>query len=205
MFLVLVLWAFTQTTISEVVGQAGGQAVTSREVEADVIFTSLYQKVDKPNYPLPLKGKALQSATSNLLMEVLITLEAESFRLANVSDSDVDLAIEQFQRNIVKTNLQKQWKNLEMSKEDLRTLAKRKLRAMRFLEFKKTSFVVVPTDEEIRDYFEKRKTTFSGKTYQEIKSTVEKRLQQEKIDQSLREWFQILRSKYEIRNLLIES
>jgi hypothetical protein len=205
LFSIILTLCFAQTTISEIVGTANGQAITSREVEADVVFTALYQKVDKPNYFLPLKGKALQSATSNLLMEVLIVAEAQSFKLAPVSDAEVARAISTFQANLPKSNLQKNWKALALGRKEIQALAARKLRAVRFLELKKTTFITSPTDEEIKDYFDKRKSNFQGKSLSEVRETLDKNLKQDKLDQSLREWFQVLRSKYEIRNLLIES
>ncbi len=198
-----VLWA--QTTISEVVGQAGGQVVTSREVEADVIFSAMYLKVDKPNYPLPITGKALQSATSNLLMEVLINLEAESFKLAVVSESEVSKAISTFQKNVASSSLSKRWRALEITKTEISKICQRKIRATRFIELKKSTFLTSPTQEELKEHFTKRKSTYGDKNFEDVKKSIRKELRQDKLDQALREWFQVLRSKYEIRNLLIES
>ena len=58
------------------------------------------------------------------------------------------------------------------------------------------------TDEEALDYFNKNQKRFAGLDFKKYQKTIIERLNRQKRDQRLRDWFETLRKKYKVRSFL---
>ncbi|GEM_PF-3752524 len=184
---------------SKVVGVAAKQIVTSRQVRAHTIFTAYFDtKPQKMAYSLPLDQSSLMSATSNLLMEYLVVAEAKSFGLAKITDAEVKTAINRFKSRLAKSPYKQVWSNLEISDSELLDLAKVKLRSKKFLSTKVASFTVPVTEVELNA----KMRSLSDKNVDP--EQVKKQIQEENKQSALSEWFQLLRTKYVVKNLLLQ-
>jgi len=191
---------------SQVVGVAAENTLTSRQVNAHVIFSSLYKPdAEKLFYSLPLKSQDLMSATSNLLMEFLIVEDAKSFQLATLSKNEVKQRLVYFKRAIKQSQYSKNWNVLQISDAELLEIAQIKLRAVKFLQTKMESFTVPISEVEINARLEQYKKNHPKMELASLKEKIKVDLKADKIQSDLREWFQLLRTKYVVKNLLIQS
>ena len=84
---------------------------------------------------------------------------------------------------------------------ELRAQIKRKLQAKKFINFKADSSVVPVTDEEAERYFKENRSKFGAMPFENFKENIKTFLARQQVDRRLRDWFEVLRNKYKVRNL----
>ena len=137
-----------------------------------------------------------------VLVEWVVFVESEAFSLAKSSAKEIEAARKQLVRKTTKNTL---WQNLKVSSKEVETLLRRKLQAKKFIRFKVESSVVPITDDEAREYFEANRVKFGNLPFANFKQNIKSFLGRKQVDRRLKDWFEVLQSKYKVRNFLNES
>lgn len=188
---------------SQVVGKAGEYFLTSREVEAQFLMEQALMLTDeqmkKASWSLSVEEKEFRRELSGALLEWIVAKEAEFFSIAGVKKDEKLRARQKVTKRLKKM---KRWKALRISSKELDRFLSRKLRAKKFIRFKAETSYIDSTDEEALDYFNKNQKRFAGLDFKKYQKTIKERLNRQKRDQRLRDWFETLRKKYKVRSFL---
>lgn len=191
--------------ISEVVAQAGSHVVTSREViisqildEAMATPTKKGAAVDRKNWLIKPKSEAFSKHLAQILLELVVQLEAENFSIGQVGQDEV-IEHEKHVNELVKDWAP--WKDLEVTSVEMQRLILRKLRAKNFLKFKMESSGVQISDDEAKAFYEKNRVKFGNLPFSQFKNSIKEVLAQEQMQEKLKDWFEILKRKYRVRYL----
>lgn len=188
--------------ISETVGQVADHVVTSREVQiSSVIESVLFPGKDKtvqitelnPGHP------EFRAALTNVLLETVVSLEAENFNVTTLTEADLAAAVAKIERAVAG---KKAWTKLEVSEAELRKFTQRKISSKDFLKFKTNSMSGIITDQEALAYYEKNRVKFGGTSFESFKDNIKSFLAQQQLEEGLRSWFEVIKRKYKVRNFL---
>lgn len=190
--------------VSRDAGRVGESFVTSREILANSLIED---KLFRSGKGRKLQNKAITDRvflqeTTAVLLERAISLEAKDFPVAKVSLAE----LKEEQKKVAKElgNLSA-WKVLEISEAELKSILSAKLAAKKFLQFKVDSWSLPVGDMEAKAYYDKNKFKFENMPFEQFKSNIKSYLTKKQVDDRLREWFEVLKIKYSIRNHLAES
>jgi hypothetical protein len=188
--------------VTKIVGNVGGNYLTSREVIASrIIENVLYpSETVETSHSLdsPLFGRQLTAS----LLERVIALEADSFSIANLESEELSNAIQKVQREL---KSDRSWLMLQVTPEELKEWVERKVRSKKFLKYKTDSATLGVTDSEVKEYFEKNRYKFGNMTIENFKENIRAFLVKQQMEDRLKEWFEILKKKYKVRNYHGES
>jgi len=199
------LWAFTARaeTVSVGVGMVRNQVITSREVQIySFLEAALYERAPKSKIkPLALDSKAFSKAVQDTLLETAVAREAQSFNLMQVSPEEL--------RTAEKTVLKAMkgvpaWMKLEVSPEELQKLIGRKIQAKKFIQFRADSSILPVTDSEAQRYFQENRLKFGDLPFENFKENIKSYLGKAQLEKRLKDWFDVLLSKYQVKNLIAE-
>lgn len=140
-----------------------------------------------------------RNAVTSVLLEVVVSLEAENFNVANVSDEDVKVALLKIEKAIEGRSY---WDGLDVSAVELKKFTQRKLVAKSFLKFKTTSMSGIISDQEAQAYFDKNRVKFGTTTFESFKNNIKAFLAQQQLEERLRAWFEVIKRKYKVRNFI---
>ncbi len=199
-FSVALCWA---QLLSSSVGQVLEVVLTSREVSIHVYLERALSGADetalKAKVP-SLESKAFARETSAALMEKAVFLEAEAFgEKAVVVDTTEN---RELFRKLSKVS---GWQALEVTQPVFMNSLERKLRAKRFVQEKTRSSTAVITDLEARKYFEENRARFGKLPFESFVENIKAFLSRNQADQRLKDWYEVLKGKYQIRSHLSES
>lgn len=189
--------------VSTGVGLVRTQVITSREVQIlNLLETALYEKNPKDKLVLlALDSKAFAKAVQDSLLEAVVSLEAQNFNLMQLAPDDVKTAERQAMR-VLRDN--RVWKKLAPSPKELDSLLRRKLQAKKFVQFRAESSVLPVTDAEAQRYFEDNRLKFGDLPFENLKENIKSFLSKNQVDKRLKDWFDVLLSKYQVKNLISE-
>jgi hypothetical protein len=189
--------------ISTGVGLVRGQVVTSREVQIqNLLELVLYEKTPKAKlHLLGIDSKAFNKATQDTLLETVVALEAQNFNLIQVSAEEIRKAQNQALRVLRDAPV---WKGLGVSNAELEGGLKRKLQAKKFIEFRSQSSVLPVTDAEAERYFNENRLKFGNLPFENFKDNIKGLLGRAQVEKRLKDWFDVLLSKYQVKNLISE-
>jgi len=197
--------AATPTVISQSVGQVGGRVVTSREVQISAVLDRiLFPTKDAKTtlHEVRLGEPGMMNEVTALLLEVVVDREAESFSVARVSDTEVEQSIRKIEKAV---EGKAYWQSLEVSSAELKKFVVQKLTAKAFIQFKTHSMVGVISDAEALAYYEKNRLKFGDMPFATFKDNIKTFLAQQQLEERTRAWFEIIRRKYKVRNILAEN
>lgn len=179
------------------------QVVTSREVQIqNMLELVLYQKATRDKLrTLAVDSRAFGQATQDALLEVAIAMEAESFNLVQIKAAEVTAAQSRALRVL---NSVADWKELEVSKQELEKGIKRKLQAKKFIEFRAQSSVLPVTDAEAQKYFTENRLKYGGLPFENFKDSIKSYLSRTQVERRLKDWYDLLLNKYQVKNLIAE-
>ncbi len=171
------------------VAQVDSHVVTSREIRMNSL-------VDNALY-----GAPSQPASDALLMQSVITewcvfLEAESFSFSTVPAAEVRQKVDEARKALEGNSA---WRSWGAADEELSEMVRRKLIAKSFMEFKTTSSRVPVSDEEALAYYQKNQAKFGTLPFESFKESIVKYLVQSHLESRLREWLELLHTKYNVR------
>lgn len=188
--------------VSRVVGRVGDYFLTSREVIASRFIEKVLFPDDKVNIIDNVSSPEFVVQVTSALLEKVVAVEAESFSVASISDSESKEIVSRVKRQLAGVRT---WQKLEISQIELQELVSRKLRSKRFLKYKTEAANLTVTDFEVKDYYEKSRYKFGNLPLESFKENIRQFLIQKQTEDRLREWFEVLRKKYQVRNFLAEA
>ena len=195
--------AFAQKTISQTVGVVDKTVITSREVEVAYLLEK-YAFGKNENLSLPFSGKILISQTSAYLLENVIYEEAKSFISTALDSSELKAKLQTFLQKLKASSDIKYWNRLEIGETELKMILTKKMQAKDFIELKRRTAQPLVNRQDVKDYYDKKRSKFSREPFDQVALKIREEIIEEKIDENMRDWLQTLRSKYEVKNLLLE-
>lgn len=211
MFLLLALSVVTLATapvvVSQSVGQVGDRVVTSREVQISavldrILFPAKDAKAAGSLHEVRLGDAGMMNEVTALLLEVVVDREAESFSVAKISDEEIQQALRKVEKAV---DGKAYWQSLEVSPAELKRFVTQKLTAKAFIQFKTTSMVGIVGDAEALAYYEKNRLKFGDVSFASFKDNIKAFLAQQQLEERSRAWFEIIKRKYKVRNILAEN
>ena len=174
----------------KIVGTSAGQVLTSRDIEIDrVIEAVLFSK------PLP----EIETHTDQMLLEHAIDKEAQIFALSRISRKEVISELKKFQAQLsLKKDLSSLWKSLEVSKSELVSLIRRKLRAKKFIRFKQQSSLIPITDEEALNHYQENKRDYNNASFSDVSDRIKTTLSRKRAKDRMEQWHLDLKNKHNI-------
>lgn len=194
-------------TVNASVGQVGAHVVTARQVWISNYFErwalarrSTDPKLRQPraDWKPPLGSEAFTQAASSLMLEVMVSMEAENFSVAQVDESQVRPEVQEFLKAM---SSNPEWLRLEVGEREAEKFIERKKRAQSFLRFKTDSAGVVVTDAEAKAYYDQNRLKFGNLPFSQFKEGIRDVLSRQILEDRLKDWFEILRRKYRVRFL----
>lgn len=190
--LIVVSTLKAETILTQTVGTAAFQVMTSRELKAnELIARALEKEMKEPSIQIS------QDIVNRTLFEVAIYRESQSLSAIKIDLAEINSLME-----TVKNRLQKNptWKKLEVTNEELKTWVERKKVATEYMKLKASSLTTIVTDQEIQDYYDKNRVKFGSTPIGDQKANIRLFLQKESQKQRVQEWMWALKTKYQIRN-----
>ena len=196
-------WA-AHTVVNESVGQAGSHILTSREVQiASVIEHILYpNKNETKLYEMKPEDGRFPNEVTALLLETIVSLEADSFNVGKISDDELKIAVEKVDKAAKGKTY---WDNLDPSSAEIKKRIAQKVLAKNFIKFKTESLNGIITDSDAQVYYEKNKSKFGSVPFLQVKENIRTFLSQQQLQERLRTWFEVIKRKYKARNFLLEK
>jgi hypothetical protein len=182
-----------------VVGRVGEQVLSSR----DVLISEMLERVLSSSRPYlggrwSLEGDSFKKQVTALLLEKVVFLEAENLRAAAVSATEIKETLNRIQDPLKNSRA---WQVLAVTPAELETVLRRKLTAKRFIQFKAGSSVVRVTDQDALSYYEANRERFGQLPFAQFKTNIKAFLTRRQLDERLRDWFDVLQTKYNVRNV----
>lgn len=186
--------------ISRAVGEVKDHIVTSREVQvSSMVEDAMYstqknsKEIKSPSPELAMFRKDIAST----LLEWVVSLESSNFNVANVSKNEVEDAVRSVQVRLAGNG---SWLKLQVAPVELAGVVERKMRAKKFIRFKADSSVVPITDTEAKKYFEDNRLKFGDLPFENFKENIKTFLGRQQVEKRLKDWFDVLQSKYKVKN-----
>lgn len=185
------------------VGMVKGEVVTSRQVQIqNLLENALYQKPPNQQFKiLPLDSKAFAKIVQDTLLESAIALEAENFNVVQIDAAEHRL-MERKALDILKNQVA--WKSLKVSPKELETGLRQKISAKKFIQFRAQSSVLPVTDAEAQKYFNENRLKFGDLPYENFKENIKSFLSRTQVERRLKDWYEVLLNKYQVKNMIAE-
>jgi hypothetical protein len=219
------------TSITKVVGEVGERFVTSREVRIqavvlralDLAWEDLKSKerdANKASAPVssPARQKALEGIkvppssdrdtalvreTEATLYIWAVYLEAKSFRAAlSVSNDNLRELEQMTDALIAKSGAAEGWRELQVTRAELSQTVQRLLLADDYERLKSDAVSTPVSDVEAEAYFNKNRSRFGTLPFDNFRSSIKEHLSRQRADQRLRDWREVLRRKYKVKNYI---
>lgn len=195
--------------VTRAVGQVGDHVITTREVIlSGVIERWLYAIQDRPSEILRQREKLswfltpdteeFRTQLSRVMLDLMVSREAESLSVAEISAHDVEVKTTRFVLDFASFPA---WRRLGPSTAEVQDLMQRKLRARAFLQFKTETSGVLVSDEEAQAYFEKNRMKFGNYPFQQFRQSIKEVIAQQHLESRLKDWFEVLKKKHKVRFL----
>lgn len=183
--------------ISQVVGMAGDQVVTSREVQIvnllEKAFTNSSEDLKQINY----EDSKFNLEITQVLLEIVVMNESLVFEMNQVKEEEFK---ESQQSVSKKLSVSSDWKKLQVSSVEFEKFLRRKMIAKRFIKIKSDSMKGLISDQEAKDYFEKNRLKFGQVPFSQFKENIKTFLAQQQLEERLTSWFEVIKKKYKVRN-----
>lgn len=181
--------------------------VTSREVQISavldrILFPTKAGKGANGLFEVRLGDSGMLNEVTAVLLEVVVHREAESFAVAKVTDDELQQAIRKVEKAVEGKTY---WQSLEVSSAEIKKIVLHKLTAKSFIQFKTSSMVGIVSDSEALAYYEKNRLKFGDMPFATFKENIKTFLAQQQLEERTRSWFEIIKRKYKVRNILAEN
>lgn len=185
-------------------GRVGDAVITTREVIANsFIEDALFRpSKEKKVYQKAISDRTFVQEVTAVLLETAISKEGKELPLAKVTAGDFQAAKDAASKKLKAIS---QWRDLRLTDTEFDSILRSKLSAKKFLEFKVESASLPISDADSLEYYKNNKFKFENVPYEGLKGNIKAFLRKKQIDDRLREWFEVLKIKYAIRNQLAEK
>ena len=193
-------------SVTKVIGELQDRHITTREVRINTLAEQLLPQVlgssDGPRaFSLPKEeDERFAQEVERVLFEWAAFLEAKSF---NAEPSHNQTEISRYTKKLGETaRAAPVWAALEVADDELRGLVERKLYARDYEKLKLDSLTAVVTDADALSYFQKNRLRFGTLPFENFKDNIKTLLVKQGTETRFREWKDVLRRKYRIKNYL---
>jgi hypothetical protein len=185
------------------VGLIKGEVVTSREVQIQNFLDTVLFPKEAATQPkiLALDSKAFAQVVKDTLLEYAIALEAQNFNVAKVTPDEM---IKLERKAAAKLKTSSEWKGLKVSAQEMKAGLSRKIHAKKFIEFRAQSSVLPVTDAEALKYFNENRLKFGELPYENFKENIKSFLGRTQVERRLKDWYEVLLNKYQVKNMIAE-
>ena len=193
--------------ISTNAGRVGEKIITSREVVISHIIENALFRVQKGRVPksridlAKVRETEFVRETTGVLIETAIYMEAVDLSTDRVSQDKIRSSVQLVRKNVGSDPL---WKKLQVDPGELNQVVERKLRAKEHVNFKVQSVTTPVSDHDAQVYFDNNRLKFENLPFASFKENIKSYLLKQQVDQRLKDWFELLQSKYRVRNYLAE-
>jgi hypothetical protein len=139
---------------------------------------------------------------SGYLLERAAVLEAESFTVGTPLEKELKEVLARAEKALAGKAY---WKSLECEASCLRQSLTTKMVARNFITIKTESMTSIVTDSEAQAYFERNRLKFGTAPFESFKENIKAFLMKQQRQDRLRAWFEVLKKKYKLRNILLED
>lgn len=205
--LILALALFSNTLSATIrsmaVGTVKGDVLTSRDVQIQTYLdVALYRKESASDFKMPgLDSKAFSNLVGESLLQSAIAMEAQNFKVVQVSPEDLEKAKGSALKALKDVP---GWKALDVTGKELSAAVLVKLEAKKFIQFRAQSSVLPVTDTEALKYFNENRLKFGDLPYENFKENIKSFLSRTQVDRRLKDWYEVLKNKYQVKNMLAE-
>ena len=113
----------------------------------------------KDQWLLANESPDLQAHLAQVLVEIVVSAEAESFSIGQIDKEE----LERWQKHLQEqTQSWAPWKTFEVQQDELSGILNRKMRAKNFLKFKMEASGVTVSEDEVKQYYEKNRVKFGN-------------------------------------------
>jgi len=199
--LFLAHWA-SAAIVSTGIGSVRGKIVTSREVQIQNLLEAALSGDHKEKLKiLALDSKAFAAEVQDTLLETVVSLEAQNFNVMALSNDEVKNA-ERKSTKVLKNS--EAWKELQVAPKELDAAIRRKLQSKKFIQFRAQSSVIPVTDVEAQKYFNENRLKFGNLPFENLKENIKSALSRAQVERRLKDWYEVLLNKYQVKNLIAE-
>lgn len=182
--------------LSKIVGIAGDQIVTSREVQ----IVNLLEKAlgaDKELKLVSIEDAKFFSEITQVLLEIVVWNESLVFEMAQINEDEFKENSEKITKKTINNS---DWKRLQVSHTEFEKFLKRKIIAKKFIKIKSDSMKGFISDQEAKEYFEKNRLKFGQIAFSQFKENIKAFLTQQQLEERLTVWFEVIKKKYKVKN-----
>lgn len=191
--------------ISMSVGRAEGHVFTSRETH----MQHLLEIARQPQAPTgqssykthPEDSRAFFDQVDKTILEYLISEEAKNFSAVRLTEEEFNEASEKLPSSLFQSSA---WKALNTTSKEWKGVLWRKAQADKFIRFRAQSSVIPISDMEAKRYFDENRLKFGNLPFEQFKENIKVYLRRSQVESRLKDWYDVLRSKYKARNFLSE-
>ncbi len=191
--------------VTRSVGVVGKNVITSRQVKISFFIDKALTfentpvgKIPKTGWVLDEQSDAFKKQLNQKMLEMMVNEEAENFSVAHVEKETIK---DKSKKAIAILKPIEAWKDLEVEESEIESIINLKYRTRAFLKFKAETANQVISDEDGRRYYERNQVKFSGVPYDQVKGTIKEFLRQDQTQEKLKDWFEVLKRKYKVKNL----
>lgn len=182
--------------LSRTIGSVDETVFTSREAALSALMERLTGSGKDPGSPPPPDSEAGRREQAALLLEEAISREATVFGVGLANDAEIEGLAARATRAI---GGRADWRRLVFSPAEIRAAAVRKLNAKELIRIRSDALKGVVSDADAQAYFEKNRMKFGSLPFSTFKENIKTFLGQQRLEDKLRAWFEILRRKHKVR------
>jgi hypothetical protein len=197
----LAVTAFSALIINQSVGIVDKNIITAREVQVALVIEKILDN-QKGLFEIQPQDPKFPKLVSTYLLEKAAVIEADSFAVGHADENEVKEALAKIEKT---TAGKSYWKSLEATSDYTKQILTTKLVARNFIKFKTESMTSIITDAEAQAYFERNRAKFGAAPFEAFRDNIKTFLTKQQRQQRLRSWFEVLKKKYKIRNILLED
>jgi hypothetical protein len=194
----------TSKIISMAAGKVRDHVLTSREVQIGNGLEQLLQATspEKIKITADIDSPEFAKLVTAALLEWVVFYEAENMTVAQVAPGEIQALEAKIKSVLAKLPA---WQALQPSAKELNQAIARKLRAKKFISFRADSSVIPVTDAEALRYFEQNRIKFGNLPFEKFRAEIKTVLARQQVESRLKDWFEVLQNKYQVRNFLAEK
>jgi hypothetical protein len=197
----LVLSTAQAAVISVSVGRVKDHVVTSREVLLHTFVGRITQHQETVSLlPTEMKNTEFQKQVSTTLRDLAIHYEAEALQAVTLSSREITETIARVDKAL-KTN--EQLRKYGFSDKEIKASVICKLQSEKFMAFKADSSAIPVSDADVQTYYEKNRAKFGDMPFENFRETIRTYLIKTQVETRVREWLDLLQTKYRIKNLSV--
>lgn len=152
--------------------------------------------------PMSVNAKEFPSEVTSFLLEQMLYLESQEFAKNEISEGELKGVVRRF---FLATEDSQNWGFLKPSEIEVTELAKKKMLAQKFLDFKSEAFTDPISEATLKAYYDSNQNRFGFRGFEQVKDRIRIFLSKEKVAGRMKDWIDVLQKKYGARNYLIEQ